>query len=577
MDHLMAGVYETELKQEVDGTWYRWVGEDQKKTKQKFRLGKDRADALRRLRLIVTLYESQFSLPEFFGGSWVPEYLKAAKQIAKGATPRLPRLSLPVSEKVTIPESAATYVTLLAHLNRDETLFAPESQGLVADGIAALERPQQRNRLIKSTLVGDTSDQVATGQTVSQAVAASIDHLLSQYTLPDGSLTPWGKTQIDQTRSWQRFMSVATETRNGEIVSLKLLETDLADVTVAKAQQMIDAVRKRPLTLESKHTRRLAVKTCRAINKVIRNFFDWLDLSDEWQWTEPPRFRKLNYNPAALEDGEKHVEKQKKERWRISDSEIEVLVKHATPVERVLILLGLNCAFGAGEIGNLRIPYVKFDTSEIDGIRFKTGNDTRHRLWPETAEALTWEFQRREQLPKSEQSKDIFFLSEGKGLPLWRKSKAGNYSDGIAKRWDDLICRVRKEQPEFHQYSFGKLRKTAAIRVIEIADAEAASMILAHGIPSEDKLLSAYVSIPWQKLYAAQEAYGESIRPILKTSRPPFEKPPKNYIGAKAEEILEQHQIGTPVSQIASDLGISEMTVYRHLKRARLRLKTTED
>jgi integrase len=573
----MAGVYETELKQEADGTWYRWVGEDQKKTKQKFRLGKDRADALRRLRLIVTLYESQFSLPEFFGGSWVPEYLKAAKQIAKGAKPQLPRVSLPVSETATIQESAATYVTLLAHLNRDEPLFEAESPGLVADGIAALERPQQRNRLIKSTLVGGTSDREATGQAVSQAISSFIDYLVSQYTLPDGSLSPWGKTQIDQTKSWRRFMSVATETRNGETVSLKLLETDLADVTVAKAQQLIDVVRKRPLTLESKHTRRLAVKTCQSIHKVIRHFFDWLDLSDEWQWTEPLRFRKLNYNPAALEDGEKHDQKQKKEHWRISDNEIQILVKHATPSERVLILLGLNCAFGAGEIGNLRIPYVKFESQEIDGIRFKTGNDTRHRLWPETAEALGWELQRREQLPQSAESKDIFFLSEGKGLPLWRRSKAGNYNDGIAKRWNDLIQRVRKEQPNFHQYSFGKLRKTAAIRVIEIADAEAASMILAHGIPSEDKLLSAYVNIPWQKLYAAQEAYGESIRPILKTSRPPFEKPPKNYIGAKAEQILEQHRTGTPVSQIASDLGLSEMTVYRHLKRAGLRLAASED
>lgn len=573
----MGGVYETELKQEADGTWYRWLGEDQKKTKQKFRLGRDRADALRRLRLIVTLYESQFSVSDFFGGSWVPEYLKAAKQIAKGAKPQLPRLSLPVNDTATIPESAATYVTLLAHLNRDEELFAPESPGLVAQGIAALERPQQRNRLIKSTLVGGTSDREATGQTVSQAVSAFIDYLLTQYTLPNESLSPWGKTQIDQTKSWRRFMSVATETRNGETVSLKLLETDLADLTVAKAQQLIDVVRKRPLTLESKYTRRLAVKTCRAINKVIRKFFDWLDLSDEWQWNEPPRFRKLNYNPAALEDEEKHIQKQKKERWRISDTELEVLVKKATPVERVIILLGLNCAFGAGEIGNLRIPYVKFDTREIDGIRFKTGNDTRHRLWPETIEALAWELERRQQLPKSAESKDILFLAEGSGLPLWGTTEAGNYSDGVAKRWDDLIRRVRKEQPEFHRYSFGKLRKTAAIRVIEIADAEAASMILAHGIPSEDKLLSAYVSIPWQKLYAAQEAYGESIRPILKTSRPPFEKPPKNYIGAKAEQILEQHRTGAPVSQIASDLGLSEMTVYRHFKRAGIRLATSED
>jgi DNA-binding NarL/FixJ family response regulator len=131
--------------------------------------------------------------------------------------------------------------------------------------------------------------------------------------------------------------------------------------------------------------------------------------------------------------------------------------------------------------------------------------------------------------------------------------------------------RVKKDHSEFHRYSFGKLRKTAAIRVIELADAEAASMILAHGIPSEDKVLAAYVTIPWKKLYAAQKKYGENIRPLFKTPRPPFEQPPKNYIGKKALQILEQYKNGMAALQIARSLEISTMTVYRHLERAGLR------
>ncbi len=72
-----------------------------------------------------------------------------------------------------------------------------------------------------------------------------------------------------------------------------------------------------------------------------------------------------------------------------------------------------------------------------------------------------------------------------------------------------------------------EVRKTAASRVIEIADDEAASMILAHGSLSEDKLLAAYVSIPWKKLYAAQEAYGETVRPLLAAMAIPFHPSPK--------------------------------------------------
>ena len=567
---MKAESYETALKKDPDGTWARWLGVNPKGTKQKFRLGKDKAEAKRRLRLILTLYDSQVDVAEFYGGSWIPEYLKVAKDIAKGKQARLPRISLQAKSNV-IQENAEDYVNYLAFLNRDGEFFVPDSSEDFSEGLKSVEASQRRNRLVRSKLVGTNPDRDPTGQNIAQAVDAFVDYLNNQNTLPDGSLSPWGKTQITQVTSWRNYMAEATEKRNDKNVNLALLETDLADLTVAKAQQMVDATRKRPLTFESKKTRRMAPKSAEAINKKIKHFFDWLDLSDDWQWWEPPRFRKLLYKVSPLTDEEKHQRKIKKEKWRISDDEIQILYQLATPVERVLILLGLNCAFGAGEIGNLRIPYVKFDTQEIDGIRFKTGNDTRHHLWLETIEGLQWELKRRETLPKSDKGKDIFFLTEKGGGPLWSKTKAGNYNNGVKKRWDDLMKRVMKDHSNFHRYSFGKLRKTAAIRVIELADAEAASMILAHGIPSEDKVLAAYVTIPWKKLYAAQEKYGETIRPLLKTPLPPFEQPPKNYIGKKALQILEQHKNGVPALQIARSLEISTMTVYRHLERAGLR------
>ncbi|MBA2114060.1 helix-turn-helix domain-containing protein [Bremerella alba] len=566
----MGSVYDTDLKQD-QGVWIRWLGENESGTKQCFRLGKEKAEAKRRLRLITALYEAQVDAAKLNGGTWFPDQLKAAKQIAKGKQAILPRLTLPANETDSIRQSGESYARLLAALNRRGDAFEPECSEDFADALEDVAADQKRHRLTNAWLLGTNPDRDPTGQTVNQALNAFTDYLTTQYTLPDGNLSPWGKTQIDQLKSWRHYMEVATESRNGEKIPLLLLQTDLADVTPAKAQQMVDATRNRPLTFESKKSRRMAVKTALSINKKIKHFFDWLDLSDEWHWWEPPRFRKLKFKVAELTPQESHEEKLKKERWRLSDDEIQTLVKYATPVERVLLVLGLNCAFGSGEIGNLRIPYVKFATSEIDGIRFKTGSDTRHHLWPETVEALQWELNRRKAIPKQETSKDIFFLSEKSGQPLWKKSKAGNYNNGIAKRWTDLLDRVQKDHPKFHRYSFGKLRKTAAIRIIELADAEAASMILAHGIPSEDKILSAYVTIPWQKLYEAQKAYGETVRPLLATQRPAFEQPPKNYIGDKAAQIIEQHNAGSSAYQIADEVGVSVMTVYRHLTRAGLR------
>jgi integrase/DNA-binding CsgD family transcriptional regulator len=566
--------YDTELKQgKDDGRWYRWLGENDKRTSQKFKLGRDKAEAKRRFRLILALFETQKETAEFYGGSWVPEHLQVAKQIAKkGGPAKLPRLSLRVNETDYVQQSSVAYLQQHALLKQQGHEFDLEDPGALAEALQVIDNDQARNRRMKAVFAGTNPDRDPTGQTIVQALDAFVDHLQTQNTSPDGSLSPWGKTQVNQVNSWRRFMSVAKETRNGEDTPLELLETDLADVTVAKAQQLIDATRKRPLTFESKRTRRMAPKTSQSINKKIKHFFNWLDMSDQWDWLEPARFSRLTYKVSPLTSDERHERKLKREEWRLSDGEIRTLIRYATPAERVLILLGLNCAFGAGEIGNLRISEVKFATSEINGIRFKTGSEARHHLWPETVEALEWELRRRERLPKAASSTDIFFLAEKGGNLLWSRSKAGNYKNGIAKRWNDLMKRVRIDRPDFHKYSFGKLRKTAAIRLIALADAEVASMLLSHGTPSGDKILAAYVNIPWQKLYAAQKAYGETVRPLLETEHPPFEQPAKSYIGLrKAERILQEYKNGRPVQQIARAIGVSVMTVYRHVDRAGLR------
>ena len=75
-------------------------------------------------------------------------------------------------------------------------------------------------------------------------------------------------------------------------------------------------------------------------------------------------------------------------------------------------------------------------------------------------------------------------------------------------------------------------KKPLAIRVIEIADAEAASLILAHG--TFPRMISCYLhtSIFRGKNYTMHKRKcGESIRPLLELSSPAFEPPSKNYIG----------------------------------------------
>ena len=145
----MTTLYETELKQAKDGTFYRWVGEDEKGTKQNFRLGRDKPEAKRRLRLILALYETQAHAAEFDGGSWVAQFLTAAKKIAKGKQAVLPRLSLRVNDTDSVQESAETYAKTLAYLNMDGEVFQPERSDDLTDALRAVEADQRRKRVYR--------------------------------------------------------------------------------------------------------------------------------------------------------------------------------------------------------------------------------------------------------------------------------------------------------------------------------------------------------------------------------------------------------------------------------------------
>ncbi len=554
---MTGNIYDTQLKQSSDAVWYRWLGKNEKGTKQKFRLGKSKQEAKRRLRLIIALFESQAE----DAGIWRPADLKAAKQVAKGKLAKLPRYRINVGDDRWLEQSAESYGKRLAYVQRCGVGFEAEDNAIIDEAVAAVDQHQRLGRRLKVELLGTTSGAEPTGQTVGEAIDAYVLHVTNKYSV-DRVLTPWGGTQIGQLGTWLKFMQAADSS---------LCSTDLADLSVEKSQQMVDVISSRPKTFLSGQQQRMATSSAKGTLKQVRNFFEWLDMSDHWEWQCPRQFGKLNYKVAELEAEEMLAQKLRREKWRISDAEIKTLIKYARPSERVLILLGLNCAFGAAEIGSLRLEFLQLGSSEIKGIRFKTGNETRHKLWPETVEALHWVLQRRLNIKKGAASENIVFLSEKSGQPIWKKTKNGNYSNGFASRWAGLLERIKKDVIEFPAYSFGKLRKTAATRMLELHDAETASMLLAHGTPTEDKILKAYVNIPWKKLYAAQDSYGETIRPLLE-KLDSLEEPSKNYIGlTKPEQIVAEYQAGVAVKQIAESVGVSVMTVYRHLDKSGVR------
>jgi hypothetical protein len=301
--------------------------------------------------------------------------------------------------------------------------------------------------------------------------------------------------------------------------------------------------------------------------KELGNFFDWLDGAEQYDWTLPRRFHAIRKTPDELAAHEQYDRRIAREKLVIPDDRLRTLFEYALPSERILLLLGLNCAFAASEIGQLRTGFLKLDRGVIEGIRFKSGNETRHWLWMQTRDGLVWVFsQRKTSNIRRSDEQDIVFLTE-RGKPIWHGTKKGHISDGVSNIWYRLVRRVQKDDPEFPSYSFNKLRKTSATRILEIADAETASMILAHKTIGEDELLHHYALIPWEKLYAAQRTLEEQLASVLEAGGPdPWAVKPRTYIGlAKTRKLVELRRAGVAASVIAERLKISLATVYRLL------------
>lgn len=545
-------MYDKELRRGKDGKITRYVGQNSRGVPEKFRLGYDMDVAQKRLNLIAALWHEVEHRQRHNGKTfWDEKNLAAAKAIAKGKQALVHKWDY---------ESHADYAQRVTKLQKaSENAFVPAIERMYEIGLNDVREIIDRERKTLSKIIGVPN---ATGRTLKQAVKAYCDHLRKEKTLPNGSLIPWGKTQLDQVDSITGYL------KHEKIAPQNFLLLDLAELTLTNCDAIYGLFRKRPLTIRSKLKTRMTPSSAKNLIKVLGNFFDWLDGSEEFNWTIPRRFNSIKKTPEELTPVEKYERKLAKERSIIPDGHLARLNEYAIPSERILLLLGMNCAFGAGEIGQLRMSFLRLDENTIDGIRFKSGNVTKQRLWSQTKDALVWWLREREQIAPAEPDfQSIVFLTE-RGKPLWHYTDKGNNSDGVSNAWNRLIDRVRDDDEEFPKYSFNKLRKTAATRILRLASAEVASMLLAHKTISDDELLLQYAQLPWEKLYHAQLQLEQELGPFFEAAgSTPWVEPPRTYIGvARTKRLIALHHEGVPAEDIASELNINIATVYRHLR-----------
>lgn len=151
--------------------------------------------------------------------------------------------------------------------------------------------------------------------------------------------------------------------------------------------------------------------------------------------------------------------------------EIRKMLEAADPQMNALILLGINCALGNGDLGELQTRHVDLKKRMLTYPRPKTGEERECPLWPETIKALSsvW--------PEAE---GPVFRTE-RGLPLVRMKEGGEAGVVGSDRITEPFARLRKDLGIFRSgVGFYCLRRTFRTVSDELGDIHAVCRIMGH-------------------------------------------------------------------------------------------------
>jgi hypothetical protein len=277
--------------------------------------------------------------------------------------------------------------------------------------------------------------------------------------------------------------------------------------------------------------------------------------------------------------------------------------KHATPLERLLLLLGINCGLKGAEQGTLLTDHIflekRPDAQHIhpnarylkEVAKFECRPDERFvlysrnkskvygefLLWPQTVEVIRWAIQRRDRIVQEKGLKYRNLLITKNGALFYRlTSGSKNRSQIFGNKWNSLISRVQKNEDGFPYFPFSSLRDTASDLVRQLAGGEASATFLMHGQPvKEDDLIDLYTKRPFGNVFHALRQLQEDLKPVFDAApENVVEQPVQQYTPmSKRERIVELREEGKNVTQIMEEVGVSRMTVLRTLEKLYFKIK----
>ena len=585
-----------EWKTDGRGRYRRMVGwkdEGGKRVQQPFYFGTDLDQAKARYLRVKELWahlermheesltklNSKYELPEPSECRWDLESLWVARELAAG------RVQIVVPLVDGVPGTA--YVSMIDRLAKRYPMvyFVPEEPETYQAGKETWQLHIEGEQKWLPLPLANAAPQ--SSALLHEAIDRYVEHIQKTdlEPTPEGpQLTAFGHLKVAQTRR----------------IKSRQPDRPLSTLDLQGCQELLDYWRMRPLTQlrSGKPSKPMEKKSCENQIAELKRFFRWLHKSKDFAWRKPEDFDELDTRVKDIADERTSIDFLNVKVYGLD--ELAILNNYATPLERLLLLLGLNCGFKGAEQGTLRFDHLFLDRPHphADTIREKTGFNlqpedrfvlySRNKskvygeflLWPQTLDGLQWAVARQKRICARQKIETSQLLLTEQGIPFFRRTESKkNQSQIFGNKWAALIKRIRKDHPDFPRYSFTTLRDTAADLIRHIAGGEVAAVFLMHGKPvKKDDLLDLYTNRPFGEVFKALRQLEQDLKPFFDAApTDAWETPMQQYTSLSTrEQMLELHRQGVKAPEIARRFGKSPTTVYRLIERQQERKKPGE-
>lgn len=478
----------------------------------RFNLGTDRREAERRYRRIQELYTDDCR--DSGKDLWSPRGLKYAEQLASGVA------TIQVGPPPSFDERAIIeYQQGIEHYRQ----WFPSLDIAPSDPVVYSKSVEQNQSLVTNELKDLELKLKRMGALLSKD---SIPEKFISGTFHEALLVYESEIKRDSPKVADGAINQTGRKRIERVNRLKERHADfpLYELNRDRIAELIGYWRNRPLT---KRMTVMAYDTARIHLEEFDRFISWLDDSEKFRWVMPKGAKKITRRIVKF-DSEKQLSAVVKPTY--TPEQLGAINRTATERERLALYLGLNCAMGAAELGRLTVNDFLLNTphplarklglrsssndSWLRCIRPKTDVFGEWILWPETVELVRWAIARARRI-----GTDLIFCRET-GAPLFDEA-ISKPDAGFANLWRKSFDRAKAKESNLPWLPLGSLRDTLPDYLWKHHDSELASMCVAHGSPSPDKLMECYANRPFARFHRAVKASRKFYASVFRHHRAP--------------------------------------------------------